>query len=167
MHEAQDQSLDWEDALEKGMATHSSILAWRIPRREEWTEEPGGLQSMGLQGAGHNWATNTHTAPSGPPGWLRPCVHPLLIRWKSHQTVWCLGTGESEICTQTMQIAVLSWAWENIEVLLPFHKLCLGSGLLYSLDLTWVLLWTSRSLTGSQDKELKDPCQCLNSFLHL
>ena len=35
----------WEDPLEKGMATHSSILVWRIP----WTEEPGGLQSMGLQ----------------------------------------------------------------------------------------------------------------------
>ena len=38
-------SLGWEDPLEKGMATHSSILAWKIP----WTEEPGGLQSMGLQ----------------------------------------------------------------------------------------------------------------------
>ena len=38
-------SLDWKDPLEEGMATHSSILAWRIP----WTEEPGGLQSMGLQ----------------------------------------------------------------------------------------------------------------------
>ena len=37
--------LDWEDPLEKGMATHFSILAWRIP----WTEEPGRLQSMGLQ----------------------------------------------------------------------------------------------------------------------
>ena len=39
------QSLSWEDPLEKGMATHSSIIAWRIP----WTEVPGGLQSMGLQ----------------------------------------------------------------------------------------------------------------------
>ena len=38
-------SLRWEDLLEKGMATHSSTLAWSIP----WTEEPGGLQSMGLQ----------------------------------------------------------------------------------------------------------------------
>ena len=44
------QSLGWEDLLEKGMATHSNILAWRIPR----TEEPGGLQSMGLQRIGHN-----------------------------------------------------------------------------------------------------------------
>ena len=39
-----------EDPLEKGKASHSSILAWRIP----WTEKPGGLQSMGLQRAGHN-----------------------------------------------------------------------------------------------------------------
>ena len=43
-------SLGWEDPLEEGMATHSSILAWRIP----WTEEPGGLQSMGSQRVGHN-----------------------------------------------------------------------------------------------------------------
>ena len=44
MQETQGQSLYQEDALEKGMATHSSIVAWRIP----WTEEPGGLQSMGV-----------------------------------------------------------------------------------------------------------------------
>ena len=43
-------SLGWEDPLEKEMATHSSILAWEIP----WTEEPGGLQSMGLQRDGHD-----------------------------------------------------------------------------------------------------------------
>ena len=43
--ETQVLSLGWEDPLKEGMATHSSILAWRIP----WTEEPGGLQSMGLQ----------------------------------------------------------------------------------------------------------------------
>ena len=48
-------SLGWEDPLEEGMATHSSILAWRIP----WTEEPGGLQFMGSWRAGHNWA-NKH-----------------------------------------------------------------------------------------------------------
>ena len=47
------QSLGWEDPLEKEMATHSSILAWKIP----WTEEPCVLQSMGLQGVGHDLAT--------------------------------------------------------------------------------------------------------------
>ena len=44
------QVLDQEDPLEEGMATHSSILAWRIP----WTEEPGGLQSIGYQTVGYN-----------------------------------------------------------------------------------------------------------------
>ena len=44
------QSLGWEDPLKQGMAAHSSILAWRIP----WMEEPDGLQSMGLQRAGHD-----------------------------------------------------------------------------------------------------------------
>ena len=50
MEETRIQSLGREDPLEKGMATHSSILAWRIP----WTEEPGKLQSMGLQRVGHD-----------------------------------------------------------------------------------------------------------------
>ena len=45
MQETWVHSLGWEDPLEKGMATHSSVLAWRIP----WTEEPGGLQSTGSQ----------------------------------------------------------------------------------------------------------------------
>ena len=49
-------SLGWEDPLEKEMATHSSILAWKI----SWTEKPGGLQSMGSQRVGHDWATNTN-----------------------------------------------------------------------------------------------------------
>ena len=48
-------SLGQKDPLEKGMATHPSILAWRIP----WVEGIGGLQSVGLQRARHNWATNT------------------------------------------------------------------------------------------------------------
>ena len=50
MQDTQVQSLDQEDPLEKGMATHSSILAWRIP----WTEEPGGLQSMVSQRIRHD-----------------------------------------------------------------------------------------------------------------
>ena len=50
VQETQVQSPSREDPPEKGMATHSSILAWGIP----WTEEPGGLQSMGSQKAGHN-----------------------------------------------------------------------------------------------------------------
>ena len=47
--------LDWDDLLEKGMATNSNILAWRSP----WAEEPGRLQSMGSHRVGHDWATFT------------------------------------------------------------------------------------------------------------
>ena len=53
--------LGWEDALEEGMATHASILAWRIPR----TEEPGGLPSMGSQRVGHTWVTHMFTFTGG------------------------------------------------------------------------------------------------------
>ena len=53
MQETGIRSLGWKDPLEKEMATHSSILAWEIP----WTEETGGLQSMGSQRVGHDLAT--------------------------------------------------------------------------------------------------------------
>ena len=53
MQDTQVLSLGWEDPLEKEMAAHSSILAWRIPR----TEEPGELQSVGLQRVGHDLVT--------------------------------------------------------------------------------------------------------------
>ena len=71
-------SLDCEGPLEKEMATHSSIRAWRIP----WTEEPGGLQSTGSQRVGYNWATNTHTQYSN-------CIintSPSSIALLSHST---------------------------------------------------------------------------------
>ena len=59
MWETRVQSLDWQDSLDKGMATHSSILAWRIPRTE-----PGRLLSMGLQRVKYHWVTNTFTSLS-------------------------------------------------------------------------------------------------------
>ena len=60
MWETRVQSLGWKDLLEKEMATHSSILAWKIP----WTEEPGRLQSMGLQRVGHD--LTSYRAYQGP-----------------------------------------------------------------------------------------------------
>ena len=54
VQETQVLSLGLEDPLEKEMATHTSTLAWKIP----WTKEPGGLQSMGSQRVGHDWATS-------------------------------------------------------------------------------------------------------------
>ena len=58
MQQTRGWSLDWEDPLEEDVATHSSLLAWRIP----WTEEPGRLQSTGLQRVGHDWVTDTFTS---------------------------------------------------------------------------------------------------------
>ena len=52
------ETLGWEDCLEKGMATHSGILTWRVP----WTEEAGRLQSISSQRVGHDWRTNAFTS---------------------------------------------------------------------------------------------------------
>ena len=52
------QPLDQEDPLEEGMGTHSSIVSWKIP----WTEEPGGLQSLGLHRVGHEKCLSMHTS---------------------------------------------------------------------------------------------------------
>ena len=57
MQMTQVKSLGQEDPLENRMATHSNILAWKIP----WTEDPGGLQFMGLQRTGHDWVTNANS----------------------------------------------------------------------------------------------------------
>ena len=56
MWKTQVQSLGWEDTLEKGVATHSSVFAWRSP----WTEEPGGLQSLGSQRVRQDWMSRHH-----------------------------------------------------------------------------------------------------------
>ena len=95
------QSLGQEDLLEKEMATHSSILAWKIP----WTAEPGRLQSMGLQTVGHDWATSVSSlffwwlcmSPSGllppvpaqswPTEWSWGCFS-CIIWWVSIPFVW-------------------------------------------------------------------------------
>ena len=73
------QSLDWEDSPEKGMATHSSIFARRIP----WTEEPGGLQSMGLQRVRHDWATNTF--------YFHLILDFLASRTVRNKFLWCVS----------------------------------------------------------------------------
>ena len=60
------QSLGWEDPLEKEMAIHCSMLAWKIP----WTEVPGGLKFIGSQRVGHDWMNNTFTSLSDIPYFL-------------------------------------------------------------------------------------------------
>ena len=77
--------LDWEDPLEKEMATHSSILAWEVP----WTEEPGRLQSMGSQRAGPGCVTEI--AGQQPSGDSRG--HSFLIWFSLPPSAPCLGSG--------------------------------------------------------------------------
>ena len=103
-------SLGWEDPLEKGMATHSSILAWRIP----WTEKPGRLQSMGLQRVRHNWATFTFHGNLEDNGVLRKRVQTVdFCNWSgkdSGRVVWSPGS-QVESNPYLAQICLV-WATE-------------------------------------------------------
>ena len=93
-------SLGWKDPLEKGMATHSNILAWRIP----WTEEPGRLQSMGSQRVGHDWATNTFTSAL----WQVHSSAPPLDLGKKSPFPSCWLTG---YCSRPLQSQPFPWVW--------------------------------------------------------
>ena len=88
-------SLGQEDPLEKGMATHSSILAWRIP----WTEKPGGLKSVGSQRVGHNWITLTKRGDTN--------RHREDAMWQWRQRLrWCgLKPSNSKNCLQLSEAA--------------------------------------------------------------
>ena len=95
-------SLGWEEPLEEEMATHCYNLAWRIP----WTEEPGGLQSMGSQRVRHGWATNAFTSFSLSP---RPSIfhQPLLstVPWsfQAKKTCpWVCGRKGRKVITEAM-----------------------------------------------------------------
>ena len=76
VQETQVRSLGWEDPLEKEMATHSSVLAWRIP----WTEEPGGLQSIGSQESNMAEPLSLFSSPLLPPRFTPSSVI-QTVRW--------------------------------------------------------------------------------------
>ena len=81
-------SLGWEDPLEEGMVTHSSVLAWRIP----WTKEPGRLQSMGSLRVRHDWETSLSLFTFM--HWRRKW-HSSVLVWHSSVLVWRIpGTAE-------------------------------------------------------------------------
>ena len=84
MWETQVLSLGQEDPLGKGMATHSSVLAWRIP----WIEEYGWLQSRGLQRVGHSWVTNTFSFHTSNTAWTSSFLKTYQIR--SDQLLSCV-----------------------------------------------------------------------------
>ena len=106
VHETTVQSLSQEDPLQKGMATHSSFLAWRVP----WTEELGRLQFMGLQRVGLNWATHTQ--------WVeKMCLQRAGYNWAMHthecspeQTPSALvGCKMLDTCTKWKYVVAKSW----------------------------------------------------------
>ena len=109
MRETRVRSLGRDHPLEKEMATHSRILAWRTP----WTEKPGGLQSMGSQRVGHDWATSlTYLLnQQGPTVYHRPCCSILCnnlngeIIWKGIDTYICVT--ESLYCIPEMDTILL------------------------------------------------------------
>ena len=121
MRETRVQSLGREVPLEKEMATHSSILAWKIP----WMEEPGRLQSMGSQIVGHDWVTSLHFT------YWAPREYSLLkCTCNSHQDKSCAeqkkkknsqnvtGLKSCELCSQIIiKIKVKNQWTQNIKYL--------------------------------------------------
>ena len=115
MQETQVRSLDQEDSLEKGMATHSSIPAWRIP----WTGKPSGLQSLGLQRVGHDWATNTMwTNVEGPWNGMRIGFSflPALDRVVLHKSLH-FSKSQVQVCRGKGRDRQVSWVPDCLHTL--------------------------------------------------
>ena len=111
------QSLGQKDPLEEGMATHCSILAWRSP----WTEEPGGLQSMGLQRVGHDWSDLA-------------CMHPFLW-FNSVQSFTCVRLFVTPWTAACQAFLSITNSWSllklmSIESVMPSNHLILCCPLL-------------------------------------
>ena len=124
MRETQVRFLGWEDPLEKDMATHSSTLAWRIP----WKEEPGRLQSMGLQRVRHDWVTNYYyplIIQYALDFWVIT-KNLFLVTWSFQQT----GFGQAEF----QQFSLLS---AEALILLSLKHTRPFPGLLFSLPFLW------------------------------
>ena len=106
-------SLGWEDLLEKEIAAHSSILAWKIP----WTEKPGRLQAMGSQRVGHDWATSLSL--SGLPTWYVPVA--LLLSLDSQKRLQTLPNTANVLLQtklprlRTTVLTKLSNTWTSIK----------------------------------------------------
>ena len=106
MQETQVWTLGQEDSLEKEMANHYSILAWRIT----WTEEPGGLPSMESQRVGHDWATNTHTHTHT----HTHSTYLIGLLWRVNESVhimlWsqCLARASTDKCFHALLTTVIS-----------------------------------------------------------
>ena len=122
-----------EDPLEKEVATHSSILAWRIP----WTEEPGGLQSMGSQRIRHNWANNTFTKQEGVCSacfcWEKTHLPKVKVSTTETSPQWPLEQ-ESTVHAgifppdKWSRDALLGWTISRMKLLVKHHSFCKYNG---------------------------------------
>ena len=112
--ETQVWSLGQEDPLEKGMETHSSILAWWIP----WTEEPGGLQSMGSQRVGHHWTTNTSTFFLGKiKGHAVILFIQTIMKAMTEKKMWFILRPEENINIREVSLACYSpWGPKELDI---------------------------------------------------
>ena len=122
------QSLGWEDPLEEGMATHSSILVWRIP----WTEEPGGPQSMGSQRVRHDWVIkhSTHAACGISVPW--PATKPQPRQWKC----WILTTRRPGDLHSRIRRQNFSW-WPWVSERMDNNSSCRAISVQLSLGTLW------------------------------
>ena len=104
------QSQDWEDPLEEGMTTHSSMLVWKIP----WTQEPGGLQSIGSQRVRHDWNDSTHACTRVMPDtvllYTMSCLMFKIDLWGRFYFLhfvcagqWCREAGRGSFWAQSLQ----------------------------------------------------------------
>ena len=104
-------SLGQEDPLDKGMATHSSILSWRIP----WTEKPGGLQSMGSQRVRHDWVTNTCIPNTLNAPLIHFCIPGFLFHLVAHNLLLSLFR-----CSTCPRFVQWEHFWTGIQALLKW-----------------------------------------------
>ena len=115
----------------EGMATHSSILAWRIL----WTEEPGGLQSMGSQRVGHDWSDLAYTHPWHSRRhlkqwqWISSCKKSQHInrksQWRRNQLYQALLRGQVDTTPVFMDLTAWTWQqqfWSTGKLLLPMNS---------------------------------------------
>ena len=144
MQETRVQPLGQEDPLEKGMASHSSILAWRIP----WAEEPSGLQSVELQRVRHDWVTNTWEYASSHRGGGMLLITQLLIWAVGMYSILMTRTNakpHSDLRTKRLEI-LFSWPYT-----MKSNSHCLGWGVgmtHHSEEQASVVLWWKMFLSG-------------------
>ena len=167
MQETRVQSLGWKDPMEEGMATHSSVLAWRIP----WTEEPGRLLSLGSQKVRHNWSNLAHMQLSvlmqyTPKHALGPRPEGGTGREKRERE---RETGRGDLvwlCLSSDVVLMVTWRehWKQSRARLTHTRRCLNketAHLLFTFHSGMCLL-TSHTLCG--DYRLPEPWTQVGKF---